>query len=241
MRKLRYVTLDAKIKADLEAKILTGRWPSGFRIPFEYELMEKYDCSRMTVHKALSALATRGLIKRKRRAGSFVQAPPHNVAVLEIPDIERDILQRKQRYGYLLISRRDRLPKRGNAVETELSHPGRVLDIECVHYENDVPFAFEKRLISLATVPAARDVDFKTIAPGTWLLSHVPWSEAEHTIGAISADGELATRLNIPKDSACLSLERRTWTGGKAVTHVTQIFPGTRHSLKARFQPAAGG
>ena len=39
-----------RIRADLEDKILSGRWPPGYRIPFEHELVETYQCSRMTVN-----------------------------------------------------------------------------------------------------------------------------------------------------------------------------------------------
>jgi len=229
--------LHQKIQADVEAKICSGRWPPGHRIPFEHELMEKYGCSRMTVSKALSALAKRGLIKRHRRIGSFVDTPPsHHAAILEIPDIQGDILRRKQSYRFTLLSRRERAPQTGS--EIELAGGGQLLDLTCVHFENDVPFALEERLISLAAVPAAANIDFAEVAPGTWLLSHVPWSEAEHTITAIAASATVARRLKIATQSACLSLERRTWKRGQPVTHVRQLFPGGSHSLTARFQPA---
>ena len=31
-----------RIRADLEEKIVSGRWPPGHRIPFEHELVETY-------------------------------------------------------------------------------------------------------------------------------------------------------------------------------------------------------
>src|SRR5690349_48268 len=114
-------TLHRKIQTDLAAKICSGRWPPGYRIPFEHELMEQYDCSRMTVNKALSSLAQRGLIKRRRRAGSFVQSPTHHVAALEIPDIQGDIVRRGERYEYRLLSRRERAARADQAVEVELA------------------------------------------------------------------------------------------------------------------------
>lgn len=231
-------TLHQKIQADLESKICSGRWPPGYRIPFEHEFMEKYGCSRMTVNKALSSLAKRGLIKRQRRIGSFVQSPSHHVAVLEIPDIQGDVVRRGQSYRYRLLSQRTRTAREDRPDELELAAGGSLVELECIHYENDEPLALEKRLISLAVVPEAAQVDFETLAPGTWLLSHVPWSEAEHTITAIHASAAVARRLQVTPRTACLLLERRTWKRGKPVTQVQQIFPGHRHSLTARFQPA---
>ncbi|MEJ0085688.1 MAG: histidine utilization repressor [Pseudomonadota bacterium] len=229
-------TLHQKIQGDLEKKICSGRWPPGHRVPFEHELMETYDCSRMTVSKALSALAKRGLIRRQRRVGSFVAAPTHHAAILEIPDIQSDILGRNLAYRFKLLSRKEREPQ--SASEAELAAGGHLLDLRCLHFENEAPFALEERLISLAAVPTAADIDFSQIAPGTWLLSHVPWNEAQHTITAISAPAKLARSLQIPANAACLALERRTWKRGQLITDVRQIFPGERLSLTARFRPS---
>ncbi len=46
--------LHRRIRSDIAERILSGEWPPGFRIPFEHELMADYDCSRMTVSKALA-------------------------------------------------------------------------------------------------------------------------------------------------------------------------------------------
>ena len=47
----------AEIQRALEAAIFSGDWPPGARVPSEQELLKRYACSRMTVNKALSALA----------------------------------------------------------------------------------------------------------------------------------------------------------------------------------------
>lgn len=229
-------TLHQKILGDLEKKICSGRWPPGHRIPFEHELMETYDCSRMTVSKALSTLAKRGLIRRQRRVGSFVAEPTRHAAILEIPDIQSDIERRNLAYRLKLLSRKEREPR--TAREAELAAGGRLLELRCMHFEVEVPHALEERLISLVAVPAAADIDFSQVSPGTWLLSHVPWNEAQHTITAISAPAKLARALQIPTNAACLSLERRTWKRGQLITDVRQVFPGERLSLTARFRPS---
>lgn len=231
-------SLHQQILADLENKICSGRWAPGYRIPIEHELMQQYGCSRMTVNKALSALAKRGLIKRQRRVGSVVASPQQHAAILEIPDIQGEVVRRARQYRFKLLSQRERAARSNSDAELQLAAGGKLLELACLHFENEVPFAFEERLISLATVPAAARVDFTAIAPGTWLLSHVPWSEAEHTITAIAASQSIARRLQIEPRSACLSLERRTWKRGRPVTQVRQVFPGDRHSLTARFRPS---
>jgi GntR family histidine utilization transcriptional repressor len=193
----------------------------------------------MTVNKALSSLVAAGLIVRRRRVGSFVAEPRAHSAVLEIPDIRADVTLRGQHYSLKLLSRKRRKAAARHADEQKLAANGELLDLRCLHMADGRPFALEERLISLATVPEANEVDFAVEPPGSWLLGHVPWTEAEHRISAINADGDIAAALEVPRNCACLTLERRTWRGGADITHVRQIFPGSGFDLVARFAPQA--
>jgi GntR family histidine utilization transcriptional repressor len=90
------MSLDARIRADLEGRIRSGEWPPGARIPTEHALMASYGCARMTVNKALSGMAAAGLVDRRKKAGTFVAQPPVRTAVIEIPDIAALIRARGQ-------------------------------------------------------------------------------------------------------------------------------------------------
>jgi GntR family histidine utilization transcriptional repressor len=232
-------TLHRIISGEIEGRILSGEWPPGHRIPFEHELMVHYDCARMTVNKALAGLVKAGLIVRRQRAGSFVAHPRPPSAILDIPDIQADIERRGMAYAMRLLSKRRRKPARDEA-ETQLAGGGELLELICLHLGDERPFALEERLISLASVPEAAGVDFAETTPGGWLLGHVPWTEAEHRIAALSADRRLADLLDIEAGAACLALSRRTWRGGDHITHVVQYFPGTGFDLVARFTPQGG-
>ena len=106
---------------------------------------------------------------------------------------------------------------------------------------NGQPMMAERRWINLDVVPAAANEDFKTIAPGAWLLKHMPWSEAEHVISALAADGDLARHLEIASGAPCLRIERRTWIGDATITFVELNYPGDSKKLVGRFQPLTGG
>lgn len=200
--------------------------------------MEQYGCARMTVNKALSALAEAGLIVRRRRAGSFVARPRVQAAVLEIADIQAEISARGHEYGYRLLRRRLSTASHKKAHETMPAAGGPLLALHCLHIASGRPFALEERTINLAAVPEAAKVDFAKTPPGTWLLGHVPWTEAQHRITAVNADRNTARLLNVPASAACLSLERRTWRGKEPITYVRQLFPGDAYDLVARFTPA---
>ena len=231
-------TLHDQIRAGIEANILSGVWRPGDRIPFEHELMTQFGCARMTVSKAVASLVDAGLVVRRRRAGSFVAQPRMHAAILEIPDIQAEVAGRGLSYGLKLLSRCCRKPKAGLAAEETLAGDGDLLAVRCLHLAAGRPFALEDRLISLAAVPEAAFGDFAATPPGTWLLGHVQWTEAEHRIAAINADAETAKLLTVPAGTACLSLDRRTWRADKDITHVRQIFPGTAYDLLARFTPS---
>lgn len=231
-------TLHQAIVGEIEGRILSGEWKPGHRIPFEHELMIQYGCARMTVNKALAGLVKAGLIVRRQRAGSFVAHPRPASAVLDIPDIQADIEGRGMEYGMTLLARRRRKPK--GEEEIQLAGAGELLDLTCVHLADGKPFALEERLISLASVPEAAEIDFSREPPGSWLLGHVPWTEAEHRIAAVNADRRIADLLDIAPGSACLLLWRRTWRGGDHITRVAQYFPGSSYDLMARFTPQGG-
>lgn len=233
-------TLHRRIRAEVQANILSGAWPPGHRIPAEHELMAQYGCSRMTVNKALGPLADAGLILRRRRAGTVVARPKIHSAVLDIPDIAAEVAARGEAYGYELLARAERAPDEAEAEALDLAPGDKVLALRCLHRAAGRPFALEERLVNLAAAPEARDVDFAATPPGGWLLSHVPWTEAEHRIGAAAASRATARALAIPAGAACLVLDRRTWRGPDRITDVRLTFPGEAYDLVARFTPSQG-
>ncbi|RYD83811.1 MAG: GntR family transcriptional regulator, partial [Sphingomonadales bacterium] len=163
-------SLHQRILGDIEGRILSGEWPPGYRIPFEMELAAHYDCSRMTVNKALSQLAKSGLIERRKRSGSFVTQPHAQSAVLEIRDIKAEVQSLGMVYDYELLKREQRRANGEERERLDLKAGAIVLTVECRHFAGKKPFCLEERLINLAAVPEASAQSFDTTAPGPWLL-----------------------------------------------------------------------
>ena len=183
------MTVEARIRHDIEARIHSGEWKPGHRIPFEHELVVTYGCSRATVSKALGGLAKDGLIERRRKAGSFVAHPQVHSAVLEVPDLAQVIAARGEDYRWQLTDRR--LAEDGGDV------PPPALLVEGVHYGGGEAFALERRLIALATVPDAAQESFADQAPGTWLLHHV-WPVPSRQLCAQIATAEVRREGQLP-------------------------------------------
>jgi GntR family histidine utilization transcriptional repressor len=231
-------SLHERILGDIEGRILTGEWAPGVRIPFEHELSAQYQCSRMTVNKALSELARAGWIERRRKVGSFVLRAPSRSAVLEIPDVKVEVAALGADYRFEILNRRQRRAIRTDAGRLEGVGAGQIIDLTCRHWAGKRPFCLEERLINLSATPEAADETFSEIAPGAWLLARAPWTRAEHRIRALAADSRRAGLLEVAEATACLSIERRTWSGEAAVTHVRLTYPGEAHELIARFSPS---
>lgn len=233
-------SLAARIQADLERKIRSNLWVPGTRIPTEHELMEQYDCARMTVHNAITKLVALGLIERRKKAGSFVASPQVQTAVIAIPDIKSLIERRGKTYRYKLLSRTiGRSPgKNSKWQEPDFDVVGPVLVLQGLHYADDLPLCLEFRVINLFAAPRVRTAHFEGVPPGAWLLQHIPWSEARHRITARPA-GSASKHLGVRVSEPCLSLERWTWNQRKPVTYAQQIFPGNQIDLVEQFSPKA--
>jgi GntR family histidine utilization transcriptional repressor len=216
---------------------MSGQWPPGTRVPVEHELMADYGCSRMTVSKVLSGLADRGLIIRRRGAGSEVATPRSERAVLEIQDFAKEAARHGTAYAHEVLRREVIACPVKTAARLGLAARSRLVSVHTLHRVAGRPEALEERLINIAEVPQARTERFLDVPPGTWLLDYVPWTNAEHAIEAINADLLQARLLDIAVGEACLVLERRTWQGGAFITEARITYPGVRHRLVGRFSP----
>lgn len=228
------------IRRAIEDRIISGELQPGDRIAAEEELAAEHGVSRMTVNKALSSLADAGLVIRKRRSGSFVASPKSQETILEIHDIKSEVLSSGHRYRHVVRSRQNRVATPAERARLSLPSRGRVLALSVQHFADERPFVLEDRLISVAAVPEAMDVDFAEVPPGTWLLQRIPWTDARHTIRAINASAKTAALLALDAGTACLVIDRVTWRSGAPVTTVRLTYPGNRHELSARFSAARG-
>lgn len=223
-----------QIRSDIQARIASGEWPPGYRIPFEHELVLQYSCARATVGKALTALVRSGLIERRRKAGTFVAYPHVQSAVLEIPDIGKAIAARTGSYRFDLLSSQT---QKDDGTSGNFTSGTILRHVTGIHQGQNGPFAYEDRLINISTVAEAAHADFTAQSPSSWLISSVPWTQARHKISAVGANADVSLHLAIPRNTPCLQVERWTWRTGEPVTFVCQTFRGDRFDLIATFEP----
>ena len=64
------------IAATLQGEIAAGHYGPGDKLPTEAELATRFGVNRHTVRRALADMAERGILRTRRGAGVFVEAPP---------------------------------------------------------------------------------------------------------------------------------------------------------------------
>jgi GntR family histidine utilization transcriptional repressor len=133
-----------------------------------------------------------------------------------------------------MLSRRLRKATRSDLERLPIASGSKVLAVTALHFASDLPFVLEERIISLETVPEAEVEHFVSAPPGTWLLEHMPWTQAEHTIYAEGAGDETATKFGIRVGTTRLVAERKTWQSGAPAAWVRLSYPGDRHRLIAK-------
>lgn len=230
-------SLHLRILEEVQDNIVSGRWPPGFRIPFETDMAREYGCSRMTVNKVLTQLTQSGLLVRNRKSGTFVKAPQSLSAALQITSIRTEVEQSGKTYSYTLLGDEVRVLKAEEQTRFGFQELDQVREITCLHSANGTPFCLEERIINMEAVPEIRQVNFTEEAPGNWLLKKVPWNSAEHQIMAVSASDHVAKALQISMGDACLVVERTTQNEKGYVTWAKLSYPGDQHRMFASFTP----
>lgn len=208
------------VKADILAKITLGSWEPGSLIPNEVDLAETYGCARATVNRAMRELADEGIIERRRKAGTRVRMAPVRHARFAIPIVRDEIESQNATYRYSLVSKTKLEAPDWLRALLSLEEGAQVLHLVCMHYANGIPFQHEDRWINLTVLPQAETANFSKVGPNEWLVSTIPFSNAEISFSATLADRTLAKYLSCTEGDPIFTTERSTWWEGKAVTFV---------------------
>ncbi|MCA8022646.1 histidine utilization repressor [Burkholderia metallica] len=228
-----------QVKAYVLDSIDSGAWQVGDRIPSELSLVETLGVSRMTINRALRELSDEGVLTRLSGVGTFVAEAKPQSTLLTIAHIGDEIRSRGHEYNFSIVLQARETASVQVSSALGLGTGASVFHVICVHRENGLPVQLEDRYVNPAAAPDFLAQDFNVVRPSEYLYSTVPLGEVEHVVDAAHASAAEAALLEIPEGEPCLTLMRRTWTGGEVVTFARFIHPGSRYRLGCRFTPAA--
>jgi GntR family histidine utilization transcriptional repressor len=227
-----------QVKHHIRQIIESGARRAGDRLPSELDLVATLGVSRMTVNRALRELADAGLVTRVSGVGTFVAQSKPQSTLLMIAHIGDEIRSRGHEYrcDTVLSQRETASVIVSNALG--LAPGTSVFHVICVHRENGLPVQLEDRYVNPAIAPDFLRQDFSAaVRPSEYLLEIVPAHDVEHVVDAALPTRAEAELLEIRAEEPCLTLMRRTWTSGVAVTFARFVHPGSRYRLGCRFSP----
>ncbi|MDZ7834698.1 MAG: GntR family transcriptional regulator [Alkalibacterium sp.] len=146
-----------EIYTDIKDKIINGDYTATEQLPFEKDLCEAYNTSKMTVKRALDLLVDEGLIIKRRGSGTFVK----DLSKKEI----RRITQSDQINGFTSYFSSNTVKSKILAFEVVQADeivqdklnlkPGSfVYDIHRVRFVDDKPVVIERTAIPIDRVPS---------------------------------------------------------------------------------------
>jgi GntR family histidine utilization transcriptional repressor len=230
--------LGKRIRGFVEAKIESGEWPEGHRVPSESELAQRLGAARMTVHGALRSLAAEGLLVRRPGAGTHVASRKPRATMMEVRNIVDEIAERGHRHEARVEVLRSEPSDLTVATELGIPTGSLVHHSLMVHFENGQPLQIEDRYVIPSFGKDYLTLDFTRTTPYAYLMSQGPLDEVEHVIQALLPGEHTRLLLEMAPGEPVLHVTRRTWSGGVVVSSARLIHPGSRYSLFGRFQPA---
>ena len=212
-------------------RIRSGAWPAGELIPTEEALAREFRCARMTVNRALRALAEDGMLDRRRRAGTRVAATPVRRATLSIAILRHEVQARGAVYRHAVLTRQTETPPAAIAARMGTG-AARLLHLETLHMADGRPYAAEDRWINLAAIPELATADLSDISANEWLVRNAFYTHGEIAFSAEPATPALAERLDAHTGDPLFTVDRTTWQGETSVTAVRLFYPpGHRLSM----------
>ena len=209
-----------EVKADMLRQITRGELAPGSAMPNEVDLAARYGCSRATVNRAMRELADDGFIERRRKAGTRVRQNPVRHVRMNIPIVQQEIEEFGAVYRYALVQCQAEPAPNWLRARMALERNDRVLHLICMHYADDAAYQHEDRWINLSALPEAERNDFANVGPNEWLVSTVPFTDAQISLHAVTAEAAISEYLDCSEGDALFQTERLTWLEGRTITFV---------------------
>lgn len=202
-----------QIKQFIKNWIINREFSPGDRIPTEYELADRFNVSRLTVHQAISQLSQEGFMITKRGEGTFVTKDTKliNSFSLEFTGFMDDLFYQISRSRMKSV-RMDRIivPK---VIKEKLElrdDEEEVVQIKRVRFLEGKPFAFTVNYLPVEIGVRVREKDLYK-KPLLQIFEQdlgIQFGEAFQTIQASFADQEISEQLGWTPASPILFAER---------------------------------
>lgn len=229
-------TLYAQVYQSLLAKIRSGLYRPGDRIPTEEDLMTAFGVGRATVRRALDELRRQGLVERKPALGTFVSEPPMVAQIGGVHSLTDEIVQLGMTPGSRLLAQARIRASREVSALLGIEVGADVLRLDRIRTANGRPFFVATSHINLASYPALSEVDYSSESLSLLrtyrdVLGLVPIRMTQLT-SATLAPPMAQQAFGLAPSAPVLHLERAVFLeDGPAVENVSAYFRGETYKF----------
>ncbi len=144
------------ISDEIRERIKSGYYPVDQMMPDEHSLCREFNCSRMTMKRALDILAQEGMIYRKRGHGTFIiqsSMQNHNVNVISDETVGLSNLMKDQKIVSKVIEFGIQFPSEEIAKNLSISMNTPVYHIIRLRIVEDEPYVLEETYMPSNLIP----------------------------------------------------------------------------------------
>ena len=212
------------IENDIIDKINRGVYVADEQLPSEAQLAQEYHCSRVTVRQALSDLAYKGHIYKRKGSGSFVnqsnlieRSPFIKSFTTEMAELGKKVTSNVKTFTITVAGKT-------LASILKIKPTDQIYYIERVRYADDQPIMFEKTFMSVALHP---DMSIKVLQTSKYRYAdeHGLSPEiANQVISPIFPPDYIAQELNINPKAPIIRISNVTTMKNGNVFDYTELY-----------------
>lgn len=218
--------------ADLcRESILNGDFAAGDRFPSERELAERYEVSRATANKVISALVTEGLLELQQGIGSRVRKRRTLFASLSGIESFTEHAREQGLEPATRVLKIERIKsttladhvREGLGIPKKKSEP--VLYLERLRLADDIPMILEYRWVREVPAPGLTQTD---VADSFYRMLenkfNLPMTGEKHSISAVLLNKKSATLLRQTEPAVALQVEGTGYVKGDTPLWYQRLF-----------------
>lgn len=193
----------------LRDRIARRQYGPNSQLPSETNLSEWLGVSRATVRTAMAALASEGLIIRKRGAGTFVNKRAVEVMSLTAWDFSR-LIEDSGRKASILVLNADRRPataREASLLQIDLG--SEVISLVRIFLADEAPAIYSTNVLPVALVQVPHGADAYSKSIFDFLKEYCGQEYTYNTvdISSASADSKMARALKIEEGASIVRLD----------------------------------
>lgn len=234
------VPLYEQFAQQMLAAIQQGALKPGAVLPPEPELAEKLGVSRQTVNQALTSLARRGLLNRRRGVGTFIAEPYVEQPLDGLYSFIRTLTAQGRLPSTKILGYRQTIDEQASSILTG-SHDGLVFEISRLRLVDGEPFVLETIYLPVECgeqVPLER-LRNEALHELLREICGIQISHADETLRPVKLEPIDAALLGLASGEPAFLVERTGYSGSQPVELRRSLIRGDRYRFRVRLSGAS--